>query len=137
MHGIAEEGVMFLGIGPLIFDKISLGIESGRGMLSTSWPVRKQREGRCSAATHNFLFSCRLPVERFPLPLCLLLGNTHLPTGMPPHQSNLLMVTVDKAGCADKASKCLHFCLTRKRSSCGCYPESYRKPYLLGKAIFR
>lgn len=26
MHGIAEEGVMFLGIGPLNLDKISLGI---------------------------------------------------------------------------------------------------------------
>lgn len=37
---------------------------------------------------------CRLPVGRFPLPLCLLLGNTHLPTGVPPHQSDLLMVTV-------------------------------------------
>lgn len=44
-----------MGIGPLILDKISLGIESGRGMLSASWPERKQREGRCSA-THNFLF---------------------------------------------------------------------------------
>lgn len=55
MHGIAEEGVTFLGIGPLILDKISLGIESGRGMLSASWPDRKQREDRCSA-THNFLF---------------------------------------------------------------------------------
>jgi hypothetical protein len=82
-----------LDIGPWILDKLGLGIDSGRGVLFASWPVRKQVQ---EMAPSSF---CRLPVGQFPLPLCLLLGNIHLPRGAPPQQSQSIHGdNEDKAG---------------------------------------
>lgn len=51
-------------IGPLILDKIGLGIKSGRGMLFASRPVREQRAGALQVHTAPSSF-CRRQWDHF------------------------------------------------------------------------